>query len=382
MNELKNLSLSNILSCLALIEQHIARRPAFFDYVVNSIFNPYDVVSLQKEARSMMDFVGLQNYTALITYERTKEGIAGSINLNEEKIVYIEIDKLILNRNKSRETILGVLAHEICHKLLFTHGLYMSDTITNEICTELTTIYVGFGLLTILGCSSEETRIQDGQTTKQIFSTGYLTPKSYILAYIMMARSYGIKLRNLRFNFDTQILRRAYLSAVFEARKFRQYNKEQVKEQLICNSKNIAQIKRYIIYLRTILDDLEKNLAEDYKHIDNQTNRLITGNIDKYPIGAMYSMSFASNKNKKRSLRNNLKKIVDDLIVESHSSDKVLDEKLRYVVCPICGQIGQKPLDENSISIRRCKCGRIFVWNAEPYSEMDYSFLGRIKRFW
>ena len=145
----------------------------------------------------MMDYVGLQNYTALITYERTKEGIAGSINLNEEKIVYIEIDKSILNRNKSKETILGVLAHEICHKLLYTHGLYMSDTMTNEICTELATIYVGFGLLTIRGCSSEETRIQDGQITNQIFSTGYLTPKSYILAYIMMARSYGIKLRNL-----------------------------------------------------------------------------------------------------------------------------------------------------------------------------------------
>ena len=363
MENLKNLSLSNIMSCLALVEKYLERRSLFENYKPNNDFVPKDIVSIQKEASSMMKFVGLQGYTTVITYERAKKGTAGSINLNQDKEVFIEIDKDLLDRPKAKDTILGVLAHEICHKLLYTHGLYMSDTETNEICTDLATIYVGFGLLTIHGCSTIKTwktekHNNDGSRTitthTQTFSTGYLTPKTYILAYIMMARSYGLKDKELGIIPDNNVLRVAYKSAKLEAKKFKLYTKDHIKEQFIRKSSDIASIKKNIILLRTMLDDLERNMIADYKHLDNLNNKVITQDIEKY--------------------------FVDVLMLNAQSSIEILNEKTKYVSCPICGQKSSKPLNENNISIRKCKCGRIFVWNAELFEEPQNSFWEKLKR--
>lgn len=389
MDKLKDLSLSNILSCLALVEKHLERRPEFVNYTPNNSFLPRDIYSIQLEASSMMKFVGLHDYTAVITYEKKEKGTAGSINLNHDKEVFIEIDKGLLDRPKSKETILGVLAHEICHKLLYTHGLYMTDTDTNEICTDLATIYVGFGLLTIHGCSAvkswqDEKYNYDGSRTitthTQTFSTGYLTPKSYILAYIMMARSYGLKDKELGIITDNDVLRNAYESAKSDAKKFNFYKKEQVKECFIQKSDNIAAIKKDIVLLRTMLDDLEKCLISDYKHLDNLNNKIITQDSDKYPISTFYSMNFDEISKKRVSLRKRIDNFLDQLMPDTHSSIEKLNGETKYVTCPICGQRSSKQLEENNKTIRKCKCGRIFVWNAIAYNEPDNSFLGKFKR--
>lgn len=376
MEKVKNLSLSNILSCLALVEQHIERRPVFENYVPNNDFVPQDIFSIQKEASSMMKFVGLQDFTALITFEKTPHNTAGSINLNTDRNVFIDINKELLNRPKSRETILGVLAHEICHKLLYTHGLYMSDTVTNEICTDLATIYVGFGLLTIQGCSSvkswrDERNNYDGSQTitthTQTFSTGYLTPKSYMLAYIMMARSYGIKNKDLGIVLDNDILRSAYDYAKSETIRFKKYSKEDIIKQFKRKSKDIAQIQKNIVLLRSMLIYLEKDLVADYKHLDNLNNRIITSEIEKHPIAAMYTMKFDNLNKTKSKFRKNFDKFIDNLFVKTQSSTEYLNSQIRFVYCPICGQKSSRQLEENTVSIRKCKCGRIFLWNAEPY---------------
>ena len=389
MENLKNLSLSNIMSCLALVEKYLERRSLFENYKPNNDFVPKDIVSIQKEASSMMKFVGLQGYTTVITYERAKKGTAGSINLNQDKEVFIEIDKDLLDRPKAKDTILGVLAHEICHKLLYTHGLYMSDTETNEICTDLATIYVGFGLLTIHGCSTIKTwktekHNNDGSRTitthTQTFSTGYLTPKTYILAYIMMARSYGLKDKELGIIPDNNVLRVAYKSAKLEAKKFKLYTKDHIKEQFIRKSSDIASIKKNIILLRTMLDDLERNMIADYKHLDNLNNKVITQDIEKYPIASMYFMNFDKTTKNRTSLKKKFDSFVDVLMLNAQSSIEILNEKTKYVSCPICGQKSSKPLNENNISIRKCKCGRIFVWNAELFEEPQNSFWEKLKR--
>ncbi len=403
MDKLKNLTLSNILSYLALVEQYIERRPVFDNYLPNEDFDHNDIISLQKEASSMLKFVGLNNYIALISYEKTQKGIAGTINLNHDKEVFIEIDKEMLNRPKSQDAILGVLAHEICHKLLFTHGLYMSDTTSNEICTDLATIYVGFGILTIHGCSSvkswdTEQRNYDGGktiiTNTQTFSTGYLTPKSYILAYIMMARSYGIKNEDLGLGYvlDNDVLKNAYVSALSESIPFIEYTNDQIKENFIQNSKDIAHLNKDIILLRSMLKDFENNLASYYKQLDYINQRLIFSEAEKHPLASFYSIKFDNIDISRTSLREIFDNFLNDLFPFTHSSIDNLNSDIRYVTCPICGLKSSKPLDNNSISIRKCKCGRIFVWDAEHYryeqnnqssklkEQNNNSFIDKIKK--
>lgn len=74
MDKLKDLSLTNILSCLALVEKYLERRSEFVNYTPNNSFLPRDIYSIQLEASSMMKFVGLHDYTAVITYEKKRKG--------------------------------------------------------------------------------------------------------------------------------------------------------------------------------------------------------------------------------------------------------------------------------------------------------------------
>ena len=68
MDKLKERSLSNILFCLALVEKHLESKSEFVNYTPNNSFHPCDIYSIQLEASSMMKFVGLHDYTAIITW--------------------------------------------------------------------------------------------------------------------------------------------------------------------------------------------------------------------------------------------------------------------------------------------------------------------------
>lgn len=379
----KDLSLSETMSYLSIIERHINRRPNFDDYIPSKDFDPNDIVSIQREASSMMKFVGLHDYCALVTYEKQKVGTAGSINLNHEKEVYIDLNKNLLSKRKSREIILRVLAHEICHKLLYTNGLELSDTLENEICTDLAAIYVGFGQITIHGCASIEKNIDKKHDSSDTFtySVGYLTPKTYILAYVMMCRSYKLLNRNFAKAVDNNVLLQAVVSAKSEAVRFKFYTKDQLKKQFFKKSCDLARIKKDIVFLETMLDDLEQKMVTAYTQLDSLYNSIVAGNAESYPITAMYAMKYEHTDNSYATLRRSLDQLIDVLAVTMGTSEKVLNEKSRQVACPICGKKSSTPLRENEVSIRKCKCGRIFVWDAEPFISLADKMLRKINKF-
>ena len=69
----------------------------------------------------MMKFVGLNDYIPLITFVTTEESEGGNIELDYSKNVYIQIS----NKYRSNsDQILAIMAHEICHKVLYISGLY------------------------------------------------------------------------------------------------------------------------------------------------------------------------------------------------------------------------------------------------------------------
>ena len=93
-----------ILSYLSLIEQSVPNIDNFSLYVPSDSFNPDDIISVQKEAKRMMEFAGLNGYTTIVTPCLTKNGTAGNINLNNSNEVFIEIDKSMqINRRNYKE---------------------------------------------------------------------------------------------------------------------------------------------------------------------------------------------------------------------------------------------------------------------------------------
>lgn len=170
-----------ILSYLRTFEEKllIAQK----DYYRPSLsITPISEEALNNEAKKMMSFVGLSEYTPKCTWEVTSEGTGGNVTLNNnpDKIVRVRVS---LSYQNNLAATLAILAHEICHKLLFCYGLHYPIDIINEINTDLCTMYVGFGRLILNGYitntsyeSQVGNRVYNNTTTHYL---GYLNFRHY-----------------------------------------------------------------------------------------------------------------------------------------------------------------------------------------------------------
>jgi len=101
---------------------------------------------------------------------------------------------LDLHQLDDRERLVGVLCHEVAHAYRAHHGLVVSDRNIEEALTDLTTIYLGFGMLTVNASYAYRTQhigasmIQGHQWQEQ--RAGYLTPAemSFLLAIQTVVR--------------------------------------------------------------------------------------------------------------------------------------------------------------------------------------------------
>lgn len=154
-------------------------------YIPSKSFNPKDIISVQKEASRMLKHIGMDGYIATITYEKTKDGTGGFINLNYDKDVWITVDK---SSNHLKDKVLAVMAHEICHKYLFVNGVHFPKPFDNllEWYTDLATIYVGFSILTLNGCKIQTSSKFQDRVFNTTHLTGYLVKSNYEYAHLII----------------------------------------------------------------------------------------------------------------------------------------------------------------------------------------------------
>lgn len=127
---------------------------------------------LDNQAKEMMNFVGLGHYTPNIIIENLPENTGGYITLEQRgPSVDIHVSR---NYKKNGNGASAILAHEICHKVLYDNGLYINVKqfdYLNEIYADLATIYVGFGDVINAGYDT----VVEGTS----FKLGYLEPWNY-----------------------------------------------------------------------------------------------------------------------------------------------------------------------------------------------------------
>lgn len=129
--------------------------------------------AIRQEANKMMEFAGLGKYRSNIKFKKL-DGAAGNISLNSDMVAEITVDEEIA---KNVDSLMATLAHEICHKVLYKHGIYFKEYLfkdENEVYADLATFYVGFGDLTMKG-------YKVGNNL-----AGYLSPDTYAMAYVLM----------------------------------------------------------------------------------------------------------------------------------------------------------------------------------------------------
>ncbi len=116
----------------------------------------------EREGADHAEHVVVCAHRVVVQWKYIDDGTGGDILLdrNPEKIVKIRIANKYSNNIKA---ICAILAHEVCHKLLFENGLYWPNfTELTETSTDLCTLYVGLGKLVLDGyvaAGSKETQI-------------------------------------------------------------------------------------------------------------------------------------------------------------------------------------------------------------------------------
>lgn len=304
---------------------------------------------IRHEADKMIEYAGLGTYRSNITFDKL-DGAAGNIVLNANMVAEITIDNDVSN---SIDLVMATLAHEICHKVLFLNGIYFNGYFEkeNEVYADLATFYIGFGDLTMKG-------YQVGNS-----SSGYLTPDTYAMAYVLMTivnkdvdyninalplharreidkASKKCELSKTRFvDLDKESLSQIYSESFSEIRKLYEYYDlllgilPIMRDKLSFLSKNLSDA-----FYSFETKDLEwhkfsiANHAFLFVRASEEDNYLL--NLYREKFGSAFFNIYEAVKDGK--IFSNLSEIPRHCPTCGHSINKKLEAREYHLICPHC----------------------------------------------
>lgn len=365
-----NLTEKDLLAKLTLIEHQMGKCPSNF-YEPSTHFRSSDEILIQKEASMMMKHVGLNHHVACITYTETRSGTGGNVELDNSDNVFIDISRDLKGQDAK---VLAVMAHEICHKLLFVHGLYYPNlSIENEILTDLATIYVGFGKLSLNGCYNKKTvsskEFKDGKNVDTIRTTtdfiGYLSLKQFSKAYNIVCGCNGTHstmLDGLNSDAREMVLRNSFnIQAPIKTTEIKQI----LRSIQIDDATTTNYIKTIEGILHTLKNKIKENQTQYKKdlvlpfNLDSESG-LIEHQMKAAEMLTKYEMELVNPNTDK------ITTILKQLIVDYKKICKTDDSQLLTIECPCCGYKKNNGLNEYKEVFVKCpSCGHYFVWNAK-----------------
>ncbi len=242
------LSPLNILSYLCDLEKKIPNRTPQ-EYVSNATCFQSDN-DLNVEAKKMLEFVGLKRCEPNCTFETTHENIAGTtLNNNSLQSINISVSTTYVGNTKA---CLAILAHEICHKLIYLNGIdFPSLPIYTEIFTDLCTIYVGFGKLVVDGyiTKSKDNDKNGGEITHFL---GYLKYDMYLHAlYIVYLCRGGYKNIPEIYIDDDQLLQ----DAVYKWKSIPNV-RDYLRSRFMAEEKALSEVLRNMLLIPQIFEQV------------------------------------------------------------------------------------------------------------------------------
>lgn len=180
----KYLTPREIFGRLKIFEKKMAMKK-YEEYQPRYVFNELTDENLNKEVASMLLFAGILGYKSQCFWDTFPDDKGGDFSLVGNMNICIRVADRFKN---NRPALLATLAHEVCHAVMFYHGIAQNDRDENEYCTDLCTIYMGFGRLIINGYNT----CRDGVNHQ----LGYLKFDIYQQTYnlINIARNTGVPL--------------------------------------------------------------------------------------------------------------------------------------------------------------------------------------------
>lgn len=350
-----------ILSYLVDFEKRLPKRE-YKEYVPTIVTTSHITNEmLNKEARLMLDFVGLKSCTPDCRFCTTGTATAGSINLNSEPIARINISEEFKENHKA---VIATLAHEICHKLLYTYAIHFpSATNVNEVYTDLCTIYIGFGKLVIDGC------ITKSNTATHYL--GYLDIYVYKNTYSIVKAVNGID-TNPNEEYDY------FLQNATELWQSKKNTREIFIESFKKLESEYALFQRNTAVLNSIISQIQKKINNNL----NYYNELFFGNSNMFnknnePLlpfsifSIIYNVASTFEEDEETELRKP-NEIIENLIVKLIDSNIGIDTSTLQTssfCCPFCGKGFDSNKHKGTTTILRCSgCKKHFYLNSNDFN--------------
>jgi hypothetical protein len=169
---------------LILLEQKTGAKAGY--RVMPPLTAPFkDCLAIQAVARKIAESIGLEDFTFIISTAKQKEKVGGHIDLSTGgRDVFVEVDSDMM---KFPDAVAATLCHELCHKWLQVNGIRSPIEIDNEILTDITSVFLGFGKIMLNGCRTTNVRyetIPNGtRTITETMTAGYLDRDQLAFAY-------------------------------------------------------------------------------------------------------------------------------------------------------------------------------------------------------
>lgn len=195
-NKLKrNIEDKYIIKYLDLLKVQLIERgynPPKDDFVVNEdlkrrlIYSRFDEKTVRELMKEILKYLSVpsDNISLEVKYKssKIKTGIAGMYYYKLNKIV------VFVDPNYSFETIVSIVAHECMHYFLESKDIAWENEIQNEVFTDLSVIYLGFGKYTLEGYKEKRRVIYESENQRFVDSDkiGYIGYKDveFALKYI------------------------------------------------------------------------------------------------------------------------------------------------------------------------------------------------------
>jgi hypothetical protein len=167
-----------------------------------------DFLAIQKVGKQIAEFIGLRDLVFIIAFAKQKEKVGGHIDLSTGgNDVFIEIDSDMM---KFPDAVAATLCHEVCHKWLQVNGIRSSPEIDNEILTDISTVFLGFGKIMLNGCRTSnvkrESTSNGTRTTTATMTAGYLDRNQLAFVYRMVCEMRNISSEDFMLNLSAEAM--------------------------------------------------------------------------------------------------------------------------------------------------------------------------------
>ena len=327
----------------------------------------YTESQLEQEAVRMMEFIGLKGYCAEVKYEIMKENAGYIIGADRtyEKMAHIRVSTKFAS---SWTSLVAILAHEICHKLL---PVYKLDT-TDEVMVDLCTIYVGFGEVVLNGYF-------DDSFGEGVQRMGYLAALNYKVAAQLVNVVRGrMSLEKAGYE-DVDVLMTETLKIWLSYGTER----EVVKSLFRLYEQQKAELLRNVSLLEQCLSEIKMSQKLDLQRFNRRFGAFLCGKEGDnamHVVDLIYQ-TYLQNPEFEPAFDPELETInsaIGALLFQLH---KVRNLDLNYkVVCPACGKSSPAINTDKLLKCPNPSCGFYFFHKGEPWNATLHQRLANQKR--